>query len=631
MQKTGPIHRLLSLFLILAGMTASENLFGSILLIEDPFKISSQDARYGFVRRNNLINFRADAEYARRYSFGKIGLFQRYSGDAGTGNLFNNRDDEQFSLYWILPKIADFEFVNISNVILTSDDIRSDDNRYLRLNTNIGTAYSFARNSKALLLVGTESNRQGDLKSGGMLYGASVDIDERFRERYYIDTELDFEKLDLFDGRTNSDMLLRANLFGEFSGTDRISLSGNYENEKRDFLSYLEKDGNDIIENRSETEFGFSPGARFGLGKYVSASFDLNYSAAEISRGYNDYLPERQSTGTIRTRQISNLDLQASVETETESFSGETSVRFYAREENNTVENTADLDDKTFSSIKNREIALNNSASDFSLSNRGAWNITNRDSLYWNILYSVNRYDTPKEINNDDKDETKLISYLHIQRKMSPHLTVGISAEYRNKHLVYLKAERSAGNNQNHVLRVSPYVEINSSKFYYASRPEVLANYTVYDFESMSPGVKSYSFRRISYADSILFCIFEDLFIEGENRFRYFLNGILYWEEFTETPQMENIEYEIKTRLLVKRKDNYYGVGIRNISQERHDLTLDFDNLIYKNYSFGPEVVYKHLFSDGSKIFFSGWMERQVYRGNIKWIPNMELTCSVKF
>ena len=101
-------------------------------------------------------------------------------------------------------------------------------------------------------------------------------------------------------------------------------------------------------------------------------------------------------------------------------------------------------------------------------------------------------------------------------------------------HLVFLKAERSAMNNWNRIFQFNPGIYYNTKSFMMMPQFEILANYTVYDFENISPDVKSFSYRQVGYKDSIFIYLGKMFSLQTNINISYFERGILYWKSFSE-------------------------------------------------------------------------------------------------
>ncbi len=616
----------ISLYILFKPSILSSN----SIFINDINKPISNNFAYGFSRTPNLLYFDLRGEYSYKFSFGEIGLFQQYRGDAGLNQQLNNTDDEEFTLFYRSPAYKKIEFINISNITYTADNILSTNNKYQKYNSNFGLNYRFLDASYIMALAGVETNSQANVDANGNTYGFKSRIKETLFDNYLINNNLLYDVVKLNDGRMNRDFSLTTQALGSFDNNEQLMLNFDYEDKMRDFISYLVADNNDLVESRDENIFATSLGTNFNLHKTLNFQGRLAYSNKSIKRYYNEFVENFNYTGVEKKQSLMNIDVNANLQLKRDNFKSNLYLRTNIREEQNTLKNTYDIDEIKFNALKKQENSLNNSINDFYLANSTQVKLSCRDSLSWNVLYSINHYNTPDKINNDDKDEANFVSNVFYSRKVSDFLRLNLLAEYSDRHLVFLKSQRSAQNNHNKVIRFSPSLFIQNGRFEYNPRLEVLANYTVYDFETLSSSVKSYSFRQFSYSDSINIPITRNILLHAENTFRYFQNGILYWDSFSEYPQMENIEYQNTINLWLMRNYISCRVGMRYIVQHRNDLSLDMKELIYRHISIGPEFGIKKEFNSASSIFLTGWYERQDINSTIKWIPNMELRCNIR-
>ncbi len=590
----------------------------------------SNSFAYGFSRTPNLLYLDFIGDYSYKSTIGQIGLFQRYKGDAGLNQQLNNTDDEQMTLFYRSPALKRMEIVNINNLTYAADNIRSTNNTYQKYNTNIGLNYNFLNSSYIMGLAGFESNTQASIEANGITYGLKSKVAESIFDNYRLSSDFLYDASELNDGRNNRDLSLNTIVMGTFDHNEQLMFQFNYEDEIRDFISYLVTDRNNLVESRDENLFATSIGTIFNFNKSLNFQGSVAYSQKSIKRYYNDYLKDYNYTGVEKKQSLINLDVNAIFKMQRDDFKSSLHIRTSVREEQNTLKNSKLIEANRFESIKMQESSLDNSINDLSLANSTQIRISIRDSLAWNVLYSINHYNTPDEINNDDKDESNFVSNIYYSRRISDFLTLNLLAEYSDRHLVFLRAERSSQNNHNKVIRFSPSLFIRNKRFEYNPRLEVLANYTVYDFEAINASVKSYSFRQFSYSDSLNIPIANNILLHTENTFRYFLNGILYWDSFSEYPQMENIEYQNTINLWLMRNTISCKVGMRYMLQHRNDLSLNTKEMIYRHMSIGPDVGIRKIFKSSSSIILTGWYERQDINSSIKWIPNVELRCNIR-
>ena len=235
------------------------------------------------------------------------------------------------------------------------------------------------------------------------------------------------------------------------------------------------------------------------------------------------------------------------------------------------------------------------------------------DSISISGSGSLLHYDTPSSENDDDRDELYYLANLSAFHRFNQYFRMSISVDLSLMHLVYLFSSESANNTWNRILRLSPRFEYTPFKtFSTVNTFEVLANYTVYDFDYISSSAQSFSFRQFSFVDSTRWNLTQRVSIEWFSNIRLYERGELHWDEFSERPvnsfdettYIGTIQYAMTERLL-------FSLGIRYFSQLRYDYNNNnrmLDNVLR---STGPMVAI--WFSAGSRteISFRGWYEHQ--------------------
>ena len=210
-------------------------------------------------------------------------------------------------------------------------------------------------------------------------------------------------------------------------------------------------------------------------------------------------------------------------------------------------------EEKTPFSSRLAFVAPDNQTRFLSLASRLAGMASSRDSVTFGAQISRLQYDTPDTSNFDDHDEFRLDSFFAWKRYLTANLNVAVRAGLGLYHLVYIFGERSADNNWNRVLRLSPSVELRPARgTRLLHRFEVLANYIDYDFESSLEGTRSFVFRRFLAEDSLQLGQNRRLGLLAVVRLQTEENGRLYWDEFAERPLTERASRRF--RLLIQRR-----------------------------------------------------------------------------
>jgi hypothetical protein len=183
---------------------------------------------------------------------------------------------------------------------------------------------------------------------------------------------------------------------------------------------------------------------------------------------------------------------------------------------------------------------------------------------------------------------------------------------------VYIFSSRSADNTWNRVIRLAPRLAFSPSpEFTSTNTFEVLANYTVYDFESPSSPIRSFAFRQFSFVDSSGFDLTNRLRLEWFSGIRLYEQGELRWADFSELPltsfedhtYLGTVRYRFRRGLL-------FSAGIRYFSQRRYVFTGQERTLDRYLRSIGPVAGIVWNVGEQTEFSTNGWFENQVQTGS---------------
>ncbi len=243
--------------------------------------------------------------------------------------------------------------------------------------------------------------------------------------------------------------------------------------------------------------------------------------------------------------------------------------------------------------------------------------ISRNDMLRGTSLASILHYDTPDTTNIDDRDELLLTYGIEEIHQFSSSLIATVGADLTLSHLVYLDRLQSANNNWNRVLRLSSRVEYEPSpRFRSSVRAEVLANYTVSDYEMQVASVKSYSFRQAYWSDSTVVQLSEKIQFKLTGSLRIFERGILHWSEFKEQPEDYYVETAAWPELFWTSEIGLrIGLGYRYFGQNRYrysGIERIYDSGIE---TIGPTVSMEWRGPGRSYLWLTGWRDAQRSNG----------------
>jgi hypothetical protein len=200
--------------------------------------------------------------------------------------------------------------------------------------------------------------------------------------------------------------------------------------------------------------------------------------------------------------------------------------------------------------------------------------ISPKDQLEFKFTLSKYQYDTPDSSdNNDDRDELRIVTGLEYIRQFSSLLKLKLEAYINFFHQVYIFKEKSANNNWNRVFRLSSIVEYKGKHINNTLKNEILANYTVYDFEQQFYESQSYIFRKYILEDSLTYKLFPKLKVGFRGRYEFEDKGNFYKSEYAQ--QILQSSESIFLDLFLRFKNIYLmdfdsGIAINNRNDWRH-------------------------------------------------------------
>jgi len=158
-----------------------------------------------------------------------------------------------------------------------------------------------------------------------------------------------------------------------------------------------------------------------------------------------------------------------------------------------------------------------------------------KDNINLKLTLSKYQFDTPDSLyNNDDRDELRIVGELEYIRQFSSVLKLELEAVINFFHQIYIYKERSANNNWNRIFRLGSLIEYKGRNFNNTLKNEILANYTVYDFEQQFSQSQSYIFRKYILKDSLAINLLPRLKAGFNGRYEIEDKGSFFKSEFAQ-------------------------------------------------------------------------------------------------
>lgn len=389
------------------------------------------------------------------------------------------------------------------------------------------------------------------------------------------------------------------------------------------------------IRSRIEDQYGFRNDLAYDVGGGFGTELTVNIDSRTIKNAFRYNVLTDVSSISFNTS-VKEFRLDGQVRLSYSSSSTLMSLGFLLgeRDEKHLLEKIDGVDNNFQENRSRQESRLDNTAFRNMLTAYLFTELSPDDHLTFTGSAGILRYDTPDSVNTDDRDELLISLSLKGTHRFSPVFSASLTAEMTNAHLVYLFSEKSANNNWNRIYRLVPEMTYRPTEnFRMVNSFEVLANYTVFDFESVVPDVKSYSYRQVAFLDSTSYDMTERVGVDLTAHVRFFERGELHWQEFTERPlqRIEEVTFSPQIRYSLDGAW-YFAVGFRSFAQKKFDYVNNQRQFIGTFLSAGPTTTVSIRLSAASGVEIRGWKEFQHQSGGpIREYSNMTMNVRYYF
>lgn len=565
---------------------------------------------------------------------GRLFLYNQYRGSAFRTTTTAVRDDEEANVTYRYPVSPDIAVLGRSSWVLSRDSRLVGLSSLERLNGAAGIAVTLPGNLESEAIAGVERTMQLGVTTTGPLVAVRAVLEPTMVDVVELAGDVlgDWHRID--DTRTNSDIVFRMSVRQVSADSSELLADVSGQQVGRQYLTSVSGSSTpDAVEERVERNIHATSSVRYMLQPAFGVSAKGNAWFTRVARGFGNPVDNAPLSAITRTLTEGVVDAEGAILWHGSQFAITAGLGLYIRMEENTVDRRFDVADADLTSFQQQEFMRDNRTYRSRAFIQGLYVPTEKDSVSVDYSWWLLRYDTPSDGNADDRDELNTSALVRYSRRMSSTLQVGAELGLRNTHLVFLKAARSAFNNQNYVIRFTPFLSISAGILQAVPQMEILANYTVYDFEGKGASARSYSFRQLSYRDSVRLKILPTITLELPLLVRYFERSVLLWSSFSETPQAGSLEYLVSALLIdrsVSGCDIGAGVRLYTLEQASLESPLGTSNIMNAVYSIAPEAVLRYRTRAGSELRFSGWYEFQELRpsGN-RELPNFILSARI--
>ncbi|MEN3039112.1 MAG: hypothetical protein ABDI07_08195 [Candidatus Kryptonium sp.] len=540
------------------------------------------------------------------------------------------RDDNDFRFRFykgISPRFKTSLFLNFVSFV---DDKLSGFSRASSTELLSGVKMLVFSNFGLSFLGGYKLDYQMKQKDEGWIYKISSDTTDLFMSDYRLRANIDHQE-DFIKSRKNITSSLNLTIWRKFTADVESKMEILLKRIKRDFYFYADSNlqktyGINLnIEGRDEKAIAGLVVFDYPLINNLTLNLNFALNRRNIAKMM------RYKTPSLYDSDIEEftLNMSTGLSYSTGKFKTKFEMGYSERNEIHKPQKHELTTESVFLRIKQSEEQKNNKSLRRTVNGEVSLDLFDWLTVGGMFYVSLFRYDTPSNLNDDDRDELLQILRVFLKLDISREIQMEIPLDLNGQHLVYIFATRSVNNNWNRIIKLSPSIIFENEHLRNRASFSVLANYTVYDFEPITPMVKSYVFRQFYFNDSISFPVFDRLSFNGNLQMILSESGRLKWREFKARPVIfiNNSEYSFKLNY-TPNKNARFSVGYRFFNERRYrfvELNKVPDTRIIAS---GPTSEIE-IASEKFKLNFEGWMERLRFGGKVNDIPNLNLNLTI--
>jgi hypothetical protein len=463
-------------------------------------------------------------------------------------------------------------------------------------------------------MAGYRWDTQAGIRDRGMTYMLGARVPAFEEDGYLVSGNAQYRE-DLLAPRRLEGDFARFSVEKVFSPYARDSLDVGVNRNRHEFYAPADS----TIESRTEQVLSFADKLDYDIDPALSSTFFVSINGRGLDKDIRNWNAVNPQNVQFNTR-INEFRFDTYVESVYRTPEGRSAawLRLYYSERSETHSaklpgTTSPSIDTLFSQSNAQEHINDNTARRTQLSGMVDVPASASDRITLSGSIGILRYDTPSDQNLEDRDELLVALTLATSHRVSRSLELGVVLDGTIDHLVYLLKERSANNNYNRVLRLSPRMIYNPAPWFNSLNAfEVLANYTVYDFEQQLPSVKSFSYRQLGWLDSTSVDLTHRIGFEFFAYWKVYDRGQLEWSQFRERLESAATELTYAVQCRVRpAPGTFFAVGVRYFGQTRYTYTGGVKQVDSFLNSVGPTCSISWDPGPHSRIQFQGWYERQ--------------------
>ncbi len=552
------------------------------------------------------------------HTFDKLDLFanENFQSTFIESSEKNIRDEQYLQLN------GGYNFSPLFKLGILAENRIHSDSRNIEINqASVSTAMLYSKynpHQKIIIapFAGYTSNRQVGEVDNGILYGSEAYLDHFDIDDVIVYSDLKFRNEDI-SPRKNIIGYLNGGVINNFNNEVSNHLSFRYTQNRKDFYydadSLTSREYNIVnnIQTRNETNYSVQDLINFRnilsnvnldlLGKIGLRTIDRDTRY----RSSNTELPTQFDTEITEFK----AEFEAVTSFAFQSFDGLLRFIYNERDEKHRTKNYPGSNPTFFENSSKSESSKNNTSSRASLSFSGNIYFSRTDRLSLSLFQNKLVYDTPSELNFDDRDELLSIIRIRYSKQLTPYFEVFANTEGTISKTVYLFASKSSNNNVNRVIRLSSGGNYLGKNFSSSNTFDVSANYTVYDFEALNPNYKSFAFRQFTAIDSTSINLGRGFKFSFFGYLKFSEQGDFDWNSFSAKPTRFIEEIFVEPKISFCYLKLMFSVGSRIFGLTTYSYKGENKNADSRYQSVGPVAEISTLFLENLELRLYGWYE----------------------
>ncbi len=492
---------------------------------------------------------------------------------------------------------------------------------------------------------GFKSEEQFELYEKGYTYGLFTMLDEKLQNsRITGSAHFQNDKLRI---RSNFFILSELSFENSFSEFFFSHTKFNFNKIRRDYFTPIDSltsklfNINHNIETRIDNFIDFTQQLKLfeKSESRIILTGNFFYRTVEKTLRYRNY---SQPSKNIFDSEINEFKFNLSGESNIHfgKINSNIKIIYSERSEKHSINQIPTIPEFYYFTRLDEEIQKNNFTSRVVISGETDFHVFSRDTISFEGSISKLKYDTPSldnyynpsTISRDDRDELLFVLRLQYYKHFNSYLSTNILLESFNNHLIYIFKEKSSNNNWNRVVRLATQTDYNGEWIISKNHFEVLANYTVYDFEHKFQGLQSFVFRQFGFQDSTKILISRNTFLSIVYNLKLSEQGTFNLRRFTSLPARFLNE---QTGELIFGKSlspiSTIAFGIRSTYFGEFNFNGNEKNIQFEMKSIGPILEAKLYKSTNFYLNLKCWIEyikqlNQSSRRNVNLSFNSHLT-----